>query len=67
MAVILAWTVTCADGGITFDNTGFCAAAGGDQTNGAAPTEIIMAAATSEVDINFGIFPLRCFEAGEAS
>jgi hypothetical protein len=66
MAVILAWIVTCADGGITFDNTGFCAATGGDHTNGEAPTVIIMAAATSEVDTDFGIHPSRVFKAGEA-
>jgi hypothetical protein len=59
MAVILAWIVTCADGGITFDNTGFCAAAGGDKANGETPTVIIMAATTSEVDTDFDIHPSR--------
>jgi hypothetical protein len=66
MAVILAWTVTCADGGIAFDRTGFCAVAGVDQTNVETPTIIIMVVATSEIGADFSMHSLPCFEFGKA-
>jgi hypothetical protein len=66
MAVTVAWIVTCADGGITFDRTGFCAAAGVDRTNGETPTATTMATATSEADTDFGTVPLPCFDTGKS-